>query len=725
MNDLFEASNDSFVSASSSSSGMRKSTSKKVVGAGQEPSAHTAKPATPKPSARRRKRSSDVATIMAGSVGMTYESPNPRAKKNARKSVVIVEIPTAASRSVGSPMRGVVRTSGARPAADPVTPQRTVPIKRAAPATDKPASKESRRSNKSETDSPPHTQGRAAGKGRKSLGAQLDTVQREEDKKKTGTSSKRRKGRKSLAPAFVVQNLHSVLDHPLRPTSPTEDPLLLVGSEEASSSRRGSRKSTSSTPRPGKEKSKRKSKQVVTQQESDASLSSPVTPLDETANREQVNIAPASGQVTIEHQTPHAYPSPSPVQMSDRPPRTSSPAYREFREYSPPNEENWQSLEFSGFGEGACDSSPPARAASAGPSRHSIEPSLIEFTLATASTPLRTPISKRRISTPHHGPIPSSTPARPEDDRTPTDEQEVWEDADEGLPEDYASEGEFRANDRESSPVYEDAEDVTAQVVEDRIEQVDSAETEASDTTLPAAAESDDDEEEEEEEEEEEQEETRDHTRIQDEAPPSAQPTVTDDYITIRTVVIKAEDEELDVTPEEVGLSRSTRPDDCATKIAEEMVVTEVIETATAVETIETVKVVHNQPVSDKGAPSSPTTSTNESTESAHAGDVSSRGAQSETTHKSGSVEDNAQQPESHGDPQEMSLPETPELEDEARSTDQIIGETEISLGTEQTTNMEVAGVDNDYTRAPITISSQDPRAAALAAAILRRVGPG
>lgn len=708
--DLFEVSHDSFVSAvSSSSSRTSKISQRKQVEVQHDlPVPLAGKPTTPKPSAsaRRRKRSSDVATVMAGSVVTTYESPNPRAKKNARKSVLVVEIPTA-SRLMGSPMRGVVRTSVGRSSADPVTPQRNAPVKRTAPATDKPASKDSRRSTKSGTDSPPASQGRAVSKGRKSLGAALDRVEQDDERRKTISTSKRRKGRKSLAPAFVMQNLQPVMDYPLRPSSPTEDPLLLVGSEEPSTSRRGSRKSQSSMPRPGTDKSRRKSKLAGSQRLSEGSSSTLTTLPDEAEAHEQETQQGAEGDLQVKA-------SDSPVRLHDAPPRTSSPAYPEFREYSPPND-NWQSIEFSGFGPGACDSSPPPRSASTSPPRHAPGPSLsqMDFTLATASTPLKTPISKRRISTPHHGPIPSSTPARSETDHAGSEQEAVWEDAEE----EYASEGEFMENDRESSPAYEDAGDVTAQGGEQETERGLPTEAEDGETTLPAAEES-----EEEEEEEVEQEESRSQVEIPAKQPSQEQSTKANDFITIRTVVIKTEAPELDEShEEEIETSRSALQDGDVVENVEVGSTSVVMETTERRETVNMVEIVHGQARHPVDTPAVDSSLADQPAEPEHAGKTPADDARSEKTHKSGSQGVVNNGPETQERLKETTTsPEASEMRAETHSADQAVDETEISL--EEDDALMRSKIDDDYTRAPVTISSQDPRAAALAAAILRRV---
>jgi hypothetical protein len=672
----------------------------------------SAKPVTPKPAARRRKRSSEVAAVIAGSIGMTNESPNPRAKKNARKSVLVVEIPTYSARMVGSPMRGVVRTSGnSRSSTDPVTPQRTAPGKRSAPATDRPAGKDSRRSGKSGTDSPPASQGRSTGKGRKSLGAQFDSVQQGEDRRKTGTS-KRRRGRKSLAPAHVVENLHAVMDHPLRPSSPSEDVLLLVGTEQSPTSHRRSRKSQSKTPRPGRDASQRKGKRPESELETEAGSTPPMSRSDETRSRDRFGSVPE--QVQVDQQDVRAERTLSPAPLCDDAPRSSSPAYPQFRDYSPPNEENWQSLDFSGFGEGVCDSSPPARMASSSPPRQRIEPHLMDFTQATASTPLRTPLSKRRISTPHHKPIASSPPENVEADCTGPHSEPVWEDVEEDAREDYASEGEFMANDRDSSPEYQDAEDKTAQDqgVTNTVQADD-------DTTLPAADGSEDEEEEEQEEEaegEEEEEHSQEQAGGNDahaQEAPITQRTANSEYVTIRTVVVKTEDNAAEADPEDrESLTHEEETEDIAASS----------EVAVARETIETVQVTQTLAISPVEEPL--TTSAGQ----AHV--RSEPVVADQDLQGDGSVEDASRSERdasrSHQSDSEGPHIEAPRVEaeraPEPRPESDVDEETEISLETARGTESVQTGIDNDYTRAPIVISSQDPRAAALAAAILRKV---
>jgi hypothetical protein len=670
----------------------------------------SAKPVTPKPAARRRKRSSEVAAVIAGSIGMTNESPNPRAKKNARKSVLVVEIPTYSARMVGSPMRGVVRTSGnSRSSTDPVTPQRTAPGKRSAPATDRPAGKDSRRSGKSGTDSPPASQGRSTGKGRESLGAQFDSVQQGEDRRKTGTS-KRRRGRKSLAPAHVVENLHAVMDHPLRPSSPSEDVLLLVGTEQSPTSHRRSRKSQSKTPRPGRDASQRKGKRPESELETEAGSTPPMSRSDETRSRDRFGSVPE--QVQVDQQDVRAERTLSPAPLCDDAPRSSSPAYPQFRDYSPPNEENWQSLDFSGFGEGVCDSSPPARMASSSPPRQRIEPHLMDFTQATASTPLRTPLSKRRISTPHHKPIASSPPENVEADCTGPHSEPVWEDVEEDAHEDYASEGEFMANDRGTSSEYQDAEDKTAQD-----QDVNNTVQADDDTTLPAADESEDEEEEEEEEEAEGDEEEHSQEQIggndaHAQEVPITQRTVNSEYVTIRTVVVKTEDNAAEADPEDrESLTREEETEDIAASS----------EVAVARETIKTVQ-AQTLAISPVEEPL---------TTSAGQAHVRSEPVLADQDQQGdGSVEDASRSERdasrSHQSNSEGPHIEAPRVEAERapapRPEFDVGDETEISLETARGTESVQTGIDNDYTRAPIVISSQDPRAAALAAAILRKV---
>lgn len=668
------------------------------------------KPVTPKPAARRRKRSSEVAAVIAGSIGMSNESPNPRAKKNARKSVLVVEIPTYSARMVGSPMRGLVRTSGnSRSSTDPVTPQRTGPSKRSAPVTDRPAGKDSRRSGKSGTDSPPASQGRSTGKGRKSLGAQYDAVQQGEDRRKTGPS-KRRKGRKSLAPAHVVENLHAVMDHPLRPSSPSEDVLLLVGTEQSPTSHRRSRKSQSKTPRPGRDASQRKGKRPESELETEAGSTPPMSRSDETRSRDRFGSVPE--QVQVDQQDVRAERTLSPAPLCDDAPRSSSPAYPQFRDYSPPNEENWQSLDFSGFGEGVCDSSPPARMASSSPPRQRIEPHLMDFTQATASTPLRTPLSKRRISTPHHKPIASSPPENVEADCTGPHSEPVWEDVEEDAHEDYASEGEFMANDRGTSSEYQDAEDKTAQD-----QDVNNTVQADDDTTLPAADESEDEEEEEQEEEAEGDEEEHSQEQIggndaHAQEVPITQRTVNSEYVTIRTVVVKTEDNAAEADPEDrESLTREEETEDIAASS----------EVAVARETIKTVQ-AQTLAISPVEEPL---------TTSAGQAHVRSEPVLADQDQQGdGSVEDASRSERdasrSHQSNSEGPHIEAPRVEAERapapRPEFDVGDETEISLETARGTESVQTGIDNDYTRAPIVISSQDPRAAALAAAILRKV---
>lgn len=713
-NDPFQISNDSFVSAASSSSTSKTKSKRVTVNVQQDlPLPSSVKPVTPKPAARRRKRSSEVAAVIAGSIGMTNESPNPRAKKNARKSVLVVEIPTYSARMVGSPMRGVVRTSGSsRSSTDPVTPQRNAPSKRSAPATDRPAGKDSRRSGKSGTDSPPASQGRSTGKGRKSLGAQFDPVQQGEDRRKTGPS-KRRKGRKSLAPAHVVENLHAVMDHPLRPSSPSEDVLLLVGTEQSPTSHRRSRKSQSKTPRPGRDASQRKGKRPESELETEAGFSSQLSRSDETRSRDQ--FGSVSEQVQVDQQDARAERTLSPAPLRDDSPRSSSPAYPQFRDYSPPNEENWQSLDFSGFGEGVCDSSPPARMASSSPPRQRIEPHLMDFTQATASTPLRTPLSKRRISTPHHKPIASSPPENVEADCAGPHSEPVWEDVEEDAREDYASEGEFMANDRDSSPEYPDAEDKTAQDqdVTDTVQADD-------DPTLPAADESEEEEEQEQEEEAEGEEEEHSQEQVggtdaHAQEAPITQRTANSEYVTIRTVVVKTEDNAAEADPEDrESLTHEEETEDIAASS----------EVAVARETIETVQVTQTLAISPVEEPLAT---------SAGQADVRSEPILADQDQQGdGSVEDDAPRSEhdgsrSHQSDSEGPHDEAPHVEverasPESRAEHDVDEETEISLETARGTELVQTGIDNDYTRAPIVISSQDPRAAALAAAILRKV---
>lgn len=653
-----------------------------------------------------------MAAVIAGSIGMTNESPNPRAKKNARKSVLVVEIPTYSAKMIGSPMRGVVRTSGnSRSSTDPVTPQRTAPSKRSAPATDRPAGRDSRRSGKSGTDSPPASQGRSTGKGRKSLGAQFDSVQQGEDRRKTGPS-KRRKGRKSLAPAHVVENLHAVMDHPLRPSSPSEDVLLLVGTEQSPTSHRRPRKSQSKTPRPGRDASQRKGKRPESELQTEAGSPSQMSRSDETRSRDQ--FGSVSEQVQVEQQDARAERTLSPAPLRDDGPRSSSPAYPQFRDYSPPNEENWQSLDFSGFGEGVCDSSPPARMASSSPPRQRIEPHLMDFTQATASTPLRTPLSKRRISTPHHKPIASSPPENVEADCTGPHPEPVWEDVEEDAREDYASEGEFMANDRDSSPEYQDAEDKTAQDqgVTNTVQADD-------DTTLPAADGSEDEEEEEQEEEaegEEEEEHSQEQAGGNDahaQEAPITQRTANSEYVTIRTVVVKTEDNAAEADPEDrESLTHEEETEDIAASS----------EVAVARETIETVQVTQTLAISPVEEPL--TTSAGQ----AHV--RSEPVVADQDLQGDGSVEDASRSERdasrSHQSDSEGPHIEAPRVEaeraPEPRPESDVDEETEISLETARGTESVQTGIDNDYTRAPIVISSQDPRAAALAAAILRKV---
>jgi len=338
----------------------------------------------------------------------------------------------------------------------------------------------------------------------------------------------------------------------------------------------------------------------------------------------------------------------------------------------------------------------------------------MDFTQATASTPLRTPLSKRRISTPHHKPIASSPPENVEADCTGPHSEPVWEDVEEDAREDYASEGEFMANDRDSSPEYQDAEDKTAQDqgVTNTVQADD-------DTTLPAADESEDEEEEEqveeaegEEEEEHSQEQAGGNDAHAQEAP-ITQRTANSEYVTIRTVVVKTEDNAAEADPEDrESLTHEEETEDIAASS----------EVAVARETIETVQVTQTLAISPVEEPL--TTSAGQ----AHV--RSEPVVADQDLQGDGSVQDASRSERdasrSHQSDSEGPHIEAPRVEaeraPEPRPESDVDEETEISLETARGTESMQTGIDNDYTRAPIVISSQDPRAAALAAAILRKV---
>jgi hypothetical protein len=336
----------------------------------------------------------------------------------------------------------------------------------------------------------------------------------------------------------------------------------------------------------------------------------------------------------------------------------------------------------------------------------------MDFTQATASTPLRTPLSKRRISTPHHKPIASSPPENVEADCTGPHSEPVWEDVEEDAHEDYASEGEFMANDRGTSSEYQDAEDKTAQD-----QDVNNTVQADDDTTLPAADESEDEEEEEEEEEAEGDEEEHSQEQIggndaHAQEVPITQRTVNSEYVTIRTVVVKTEDNAAEADPEDrESLTREEETEDIAASS----------EVAVARETIKTVQ-AQTLAISPVEEPL---------TTSAGQAHVRSEPVLADQDQQGdGSVEDASRSERdasrSHQSNSEGPHIEAPRVEAERapapRPEFDVGDETEISLETARGTESVQTGIDNDYTRAPIVISSQDPRAAALAAAILRKV---
>jgi hypothetical protein len=351
--------------------------------------------------------------------------------------------------------------------------------------------------------------------------------------------------------------------------------------------------------------------------------------------------------------------------------------------------------------------------ASSSPPKQRIEPHLMDFTQATASTPLRTPLSKRRISTPHHKPIASSPPENVEADCTRPHSEPVWEDVEEDAHENYASEGEFMANDRDSSPEYQDAEDKTAQDqgLTDTVQARD-------DTTLPAADQSEGEEEEEQEKEAEGEEEEQSQEQVggndtHAQEAPITQSAANSEYVTIRTVVVKTEDNATEADPEDrESLTHEEETEDIAASS----------EVAVARETTETVQVTQILAISPVEEPlntsagqahvrSEPVVAVQDQEGDGSVEDASRSERDASRSHRSNSEGPNIEAPR-------VEAERTPE----PRPEFDVGEETEISLETARGTESVQTGIDNDYTRAPIVISSQDPRAAALAAAILRKV---
>ena len=697
----------------------------------------SAKVSSPKPSARRRKRSSETNTIAAGSTSVTYESPNPRAKKNARKSVLIVEIPTSVSKLVGSPMRGVVRASQGSNEA-PVTPKRVTVAKRQAPATDRPVGKSSRAALSG-------SQGSIGGKPRKSLGSQLDWMAANADTSVTSTI-KRKKGRKSLAPKSVVKELHAHLDHPPRPSSPGEDVLLLVGVEETlenASQRARSRTIASSTPQPRKGNSKKKGKGTVNpiDVQVQPAVSTSLGHQDKAFVQNTPHASPSRGH----SQTPPAPSSDTQVHSSYR--RSRSPDFPQPQQtYSP--DANWRALEFSGFGEGACDSSSPPRSSPAQSRIWRIAPNMPQFTQAYTSTPLRTPLSKKRISTPYQHPTLSSTPARSEDARSERDvelneDDDEWADASPVDPhgDDYASDG-SRAAGRGSSPDYQDAEDRTLQEGDQTQRALSSepealhGEDQAEASESPCGNRDVDDS-------VSEQQtvlhsETGTHTN-EDGEPSEPITDRIDSYITVRTVEIKLEKDE-EQEPVAIENNQVLR-EDCQVESIPET--TEVIEA-----------VPQDQPQQNNS--NEPTETAEPDSNSADRGNAMSAGpsaidvpAATESHDQTAlnlvlaskevqeaSVDD--QMEHALGDVSAVASSAAPTERPVPASTGTPVRQATIKPKPLQNKFSEATGVrldeqdeailrhtieaDDDYTRLPVVISSQDPRAAALAAAVLRQV---
>ena len=701
----------------------------------------SAKIASPKPSARRRKRSSEANTTAAGSTSMTYESPNPRAKKNARKSMLVVEIPTSVSRLVGSPMRGVVRTSQGGNEA-PVTPKRVTVTKRQAPATDRPVGKGSRTAQSS-------SQGSIGGKPRKSLGSQLDWMAANADTSVSSTI-KRKKGRKSLAPRSVVKDLHARLDHPPRPSSPGEDVLLLVGVEETlenASQRARSRTFASNTPQPRKGTSKNKGKGSIKQADTHAEPAVSMSPgyQEEVLVTSAPYVGPARGE-----------PSPLPAPSSGlRAPssyrRSYSPDFPQPRQdYSP--DTNWSPLEFSVFGEGVCDSSPPSRPSPVQSRIYRIAPTMHDFTQATTSTPMRTPLSKKRKSTPHQRPILSSTPARSEDARSERDAEldenaDGWSDAGpvDSCGSDTASEGDWAAGDLGSSPDYQDAEEATIQEGNETqqapsnepesphdIVQIDQAETSesSSDERHPGGAVSA------------QQTEVPSETGAHiGEGEKTAEPITsrTDPYITVRTVEIKLEEDDEPVqgaTQDYEGIREDYQagPPTKATA-ANEVVPQDQPQQNDVNESVETA--VTEVSLADKDPAKSvhPITADIPAVAECHTqiGEncvlASKEVREDFVTEHMHLVLGDASTVSSSPVPIERSIPasiEEPVGQAVAKSRPlqkEMSGATGVGLNEEDEAILgHNIDADDDYTKFPIVISSKDPRAAALAAAVLRQV---
>jgi hypothetical protein len=706
------------------------------------PNRMSAKIASPKPSARRRKRSSEVNTIAAGSTSVMYESPNPRAKKNARKSVLVVEIPTSVSRLAGSPMRGVVRTSQGGNEA-PVTPKRVTVAKRPAPATDRPVGKSSRTAQSS-------SQGSIAGKPRKSLGSQLDWMAANADNSESSTI-KRKKGRKSLAPRSVVKDLHAHMDHPPRPSSPGEDVLLLVGVEETlenASQRARSRIIASNTPQPRKGNSKYKGKGSI-------------KPAD-TQVQPAVSTSPGYQDEALVESTPYASPTrgesqPLPAPSSgprvhDSYRRSYSPDFPQpQQDYSP--DSKWRSLEFSGFGEEACDSSPPPRSSPAQSRIWEIAPIMHEFTQATTSTPLRTPLSKKRKSTPHRRPILSSTPARSEDARSERDvelgeDTDGWSDA--GPADSYEDDQAFvevcAAGDRGSSPDYQDAEDLTIQegnetqrapsnepeIPHDNLEtdQAERSESPSDERDVEGSA----------------------HVQ-QNELPSETGPHIgegeepagpvtsrTDPYITVRTVEIKLEEDDTQV-PGATQDHQVAREDYQAGSPAKTMATTEAVpqdqpQQDNIEEPIETAvteaSIADEDAAMPAGSIAAVVSAASESQDQIDGNPVLGSKEVREICvdgHKHHTLGDAPVISSSAVPPSERSIPIS--TEEPVRQAvvkpkplqNEILEATAVALGRQDEAVLRhTIDADDDYTKLPIVISSQDPRAAALAAAILRQV---
>jgi hypothetical protein len=605
---------------------------------------------------------------------------------------------------------------------------------RRVPATDRPA-RRPRHSNSSSSASPGTDSTQISNKSgkrrvsgaRKSLGSHLDRIEREERGARSTSAGPKRLGRKSLRRQSVRAKSTLVLEEPEKPTSDSEDPLLLMGSQKAPGSVRSSR-----TPRPVDQSQRLRSVEAF---EARYSVGGRTTIAYE-SEEEDFEILPQgavgksirdSGELEegsdqektkrnspgderqregsstdTQKQASDEKPEETTYEEADQiteasgsmvdqvaPPRSSSPAFPEMREYTP-DRSDWQPIgDFTVFGAGACDSS-PAPTPQPPPRIWRIAPSHLDFTQATASTPSNEPLSKRRISTPHHGPIPSSSPARSID-------ASFQDDGDSG--------SEFEAANE------------TALITHQRVES-----TQASNTAQATALEAD--------------ETTRDW-RNAVEAPTN---TIGNDS----QETVEADDE-----------SSSDTSDEAEGDVEESQEYQVISKTTTenlAADRYVTLKAITSEIIKIETPPASPRSSEMESPfvyESAVTSTIQMEVIQTNTVTSSALPVSNSNESlitEKHGHPGDSDMLDyavdsaartaKDSTQDNQRLNSSILqgGQDDETFGCEvPAIDMEFSigdlkapydrnSTEDDYTNIPITISSQDPRAAALAAAILRRV---